>query len=265
MDHPLQSRGWVRERRHNSARARVVLAAAGVVFGGACGNTAAPQQQGHEFIVWAWERPEELSTLPPQVSVAFLARTLTLSTDAVHVQPRRNALRFAKGAQRIAVARIETARGQVPALSDAQLSRAAEVIAALGALNVSGVQIDFDATSSQRAFYRRLLHEVRARLPQDVSLTMTALASWCAQDPWLSDLPVDDAVPMLFRTGPDAPWLAQKLEGHVDFRAPECQRSVGVSTDEPLPWLPRRARTWVFHPRPWTAEDFHNVSEALAP
>jgi len=102
---------------------------------------------------------------------------------------------------------------------------------------VRALQIDFDATSGERAFYRALLEEVRRQLPARMPLSITALASWCIGDPWLDDLPagtIDEAVPMLFRMGPDAGHVAGFLLSGRDFRAAACRRSAGVSNDEPL-------------------------------
>ena len=72
---------------------------------------------------------------------------------------------------------------------------------------VRGVQIDFDATLSERDAYRALIHDVRKRLGPATPLSITALASWCIGDDWLNGLPVDEAIPMLFRMGPvNANW-----------------------------------------------------------
>jgi len=56
---------------------------------------------------------------------------------------------------------------------------------------------------SERDFYRALLQDLRAQLPDNVPLSMTALASFCIGDRWLEGLPVDEAVPMIFRMGAD--------------------------------------------------------------
>jgi len=53
------------------------------------------------------------------------------------------------------------------------------------------VQIDFDARRSQRRFYVRLLRDLRRRMPPSLPLSITALASWCAYDDWLSGLPIE--------------------------------------------------------------------------
>src|SRR5258705_11788686 len=63
-------------------------------------------------------------------------------------------------------------------------------------------QMDFDEKGSERPPNRQLLHRVRERPGLSVPLSMTALASWCAGDRWLEDLPIDEAVAMLFRLGP---------------------------------------------------------------
>src|SRR5262249_40974307 len=119
---------------------------------------------------------------------------------------------------------------------------------------VVGVQIDFDARASERPMYGRLLRAVRDRLPADMPLSMTALASWCPEndeDNWLRGLPVDEAVPMLFRMGPiNEPFRI--IAASRDSAAPECRRAVGVSLDEPLPFRPDSRRVYVFSSRAWT-------------
>ena len=70
---------------------------------------------------------------------------------------------------------------------------------------VAALQVDFDARQSQREWYAGVLRRVRAQMPPQMPLSITALASWCSYDGyWLRTLPVDEAVPMLFawsRTG----------------------------------------------------------------
>jgi hypothetical protein len=44
------------------------------------------------------------------------------------------------------------------------------------------IQIDFDATRSERGFYRALLNDLRARVPRSTAFSITALASLCIHD-----------------------------------------------------------------------------------
>jgi len=241
---------------------------------------------------WAWERPEDLRFLEHKnAGVAFLAKTIYIPTadedpgkatgGSIRVRPRLQPLRVAPGTPLIAVVRIETRAGRQPAyfLADTRSSpraaftalqqqRAGAEIADLASLpNVRAIQIDFDATVSERAFYSALLSDVRAKLPSSIPLSITALASWCIGDPWLEQLPpgmIDEAVPMLFRMGLDTANVAKFLRSGNKFVVPACQTSLGLSTDEPLSHalldsdlvpgigVTRNKRIYVFAPRAWT-------------
>ncbi len=206
-------------------------------------------------MLWAWERPEDLRFLDPATTgVAFLAATATLRGGEVDVRPRMQPLWLPDGAHVEAVVRVEVARDGTPSLSGRQRTRlAAAIVDAAGAPDVRAVQIDFDAAASQRGFYMALLDDVRAALPDGTGLSITALASWCLGDPWIAELPVDAAVPMLFEMGPDGPSVRRHLAGGGDLAVPLCRRAVGLSTAEPWPPLPPERRRYLFHETSWTA------------
>lgn len=205
-------------------------------------------------VLWAWERPEDLRFIEPrETGVAFLARTLYLRGGRVVVRPRLQPLRVPPGTFLIAVARIESDRRDVPELSREQRAKAAAEVAEMSRTEgIAAVQIDFDATLSERDFYRDLLRDVRGQLPDSTALSITALASWCMHDDWLTGLPIDEAVPMLFRMGVDRRQILMHLNAGGDFSASLCRASSGLSTDEPLAAFPAAARTYFFHPHSWT-------------
>ena len=160
----------------------------------------------------------------------------------------------------MAVARVETDK---PELSSQQREKLAIAITDMARLhNVSNIQIDFDATKSERAFYRDLIFDVRRRLPETVSLSITALASWCIDDDWLSDLPIDEAVPMLFRMAGDGKLIARRLDAGEDFISLPCRHSYGISTDEPRSGLSLARRLYVFNPDPWTEPAVRAILES---
>lgn len=215
-------------------------------------------------ILWAWERPEKLDYIDPQkIGVAFLAKTIYLRANRVISRPRLQPLTVPAEAGVIAVARIESDRAEPPGLSPQQMKEAAAEISELGSLpNVVMVQVDFDATASQRAFYRDLLTELRRELPQSTLLSITALASWCKGDNWLDDLPIDEAVPMLFRMGVERKQFLSQLAAGGSFSAKACEASVGISTDEPLAPLPPVQRVYVFNPISWSRDQVDQIMEA---
>jgi uncharacterized protein DUF3142 len=255
-------------------------------------------------IFWAWERPEDLRFLTPdQAGVAFLAKTIYLqppSTDPTSsspsfiVRPRLQPLRIAVGTPLIAVIRMETpAPRRLSSLqqnqsglhafnySNAQRALLASEIAGTQSISgVSAIQIDFDAPSSAHPFYTALLQDVRGKLPRSLPLSITALASWCIGDPWLGQLPsgtIDEAVPMLFRMGPDAGNVLKFLHSGDDFSVAACRGSLGLSTDETLSndlltagstfrtFNPREKRVYVFAPRPWTQSAAETILQELQP
>ena len=230
-------------------------------------TSSSPVLQLPTTILWAWERPERLGFIDPEkVGVAFLAKTIYLRADRVISRPRLQPLTLPPGTRVIAVARIEAESSDYsarPSLSSAQITETASTISELGSLpNVVMVQVDFDATTSERAFYRELLTQLRHKLPTSTPLSITALASWCKGDSWLEDLPVDEAVPMLFRMGIEQKQFLSGLAAGESFTSRLCRSSAGVSTDEPLTQLPRVQRLYVFNPRVWSPDAFTETMEA---
>jgi hypothetical protein len=212
--------------------------------------------------LWAWERPEDLTSINPRTTaIAYLDRTILIGPSSaspnVIVQPRRQPLSFPSNATIIAVVRIEAPPGLVPSQDQQQ-----QVLAALtdsaSQPGIAAFQIDFDATRSQRPFYATLLKGLRSQLPPALPLSITALASWCSYDDWIAALPVDEAVPMLFRmepdrrrVPPDSPWFK--------IREPLCQNSLGLSTREPWPpealeTLNPSRRIYLFADRGWHSD-----------
>jgi hypothetical protein len=206
-------------------------------------------------MLWAWERPEDLSFIDPRTTgVAYLAKTIAIRGDMMTVRPRLQPLRLPPGTRIAAVVRIESDGKGMASASPSQVKRVAEQVLSL-ANGAAVVQIDFDALSSERKFYRELVKEVRRQLPADIGLSITALASWCAGDDWLGDLPVDEAVPMLFRLGVDQRPFQRRLETGQPFESRMCQSAAGVSTDEPVT-PPAADRLYIFNPKPWTRDSF---------
>lgn len=220
-------------------------------------------------VLWAWERPESLKNVDPNhFAVAFLAQTLALKNDEVILDPRHQPLDVSPETKLMAVTRIESQKttGHHAALSDGQRQKVVEhILRTMRLRNVSAIQIDFDATNSERDFYRALLHDVRAKLPDNMALSITALASFCVGDRWLSDLPVDEAVPMIFRMGADDRSIKNLLSAGEDFGEPLCQKSYGIAVDEPLDIKFKAGRrVYVFNSRPWKPSDLTALNEQLA-
>jgi len=204
------------------------------------------------LVLWAWERPEDLRQIDDDIGVAFLAQTVTVSGERLTLHPRLQPLRVPIANPLVAVTRIEAERSVPVGLTLDAVDAIASLITRTTTLpRVRGVQIDFDATVSDREAYRALIHEVRKRLGPATPLSITALASWCIGDDWLNGLPVDEAIPMLFRMGPvNAPFRRMAIS--PASAAAACRGAVGTSVDEPLAVGGGRRRVYVFNARRWT-------------
>jgi hypothetical protein len=193
--------------------------------------------------LWAWERPEDLrSTDPATTAVAWLDQTILIGSQ-VHVVPRRQPILYSAAATKIPVVRIEvapgaildeTSLGQQQRVQEIEASVVTQLLRSAYRPGIAALQVDFDATRSQRGFYKRVLRELRTQMPADLPLSITALASWCSYDDWIARLPVDEVVPMFFRMEPDSRRAPADLDA-FRIREPLCQSSIGLSTRERWP------------------------------
>jgi hypothetical protein len=210
--------------------------------------------------VWAWERREDLRGLDVRTTaVAYLDRTVEVDGRGVYVVPRREAMLLpaSTGLVRIAVARVEVAAGTV--LGEGEADAVSRAVAGAAARDgIAALQVDFDARLSERGWYAGVLRRVRMQMPAGMPLSMTALASWCSYDGgWMRDLPVDEAVPMLFRMEPDRKFRGvgpDADDGDFALREPLCLGSVGISTREAWPRDVRERRVYVFADRGWARD-----------
>ena len=169
---------------------------------------------------------------PPgqDMAVAYIVQTITLRAATVRIDPRPRPQRDSPSSDVIAATRIEVPAGAAVDLSQGQIEQLAYAIADTAEIPLVGAaQIDFDATIAQRCFYRDLIHRVRALLPAEIPLSITAIASWCMDDDWVSDLPIAEVVPMI-RMGHE--WKAAAKRAREDARqiTGVCASALGVAT-----------------------------------
>jgi hypothetical protein len=216
------------------------------------------------LVLWAWDRDDDLSFIDVRdTAVAYLAATVILRGETVLLTPRHHPLAQPQGTRLIAVAHVEVDRYEPPVVSDAQADAFAATLAALRATRPGEfLQIDFEATSSQRAFFVKAVAALRERLP-DAVLSATALTSWCLHERWTQALAVDEVVPMFFRMGPDRRRIREYFAEGGDFRSANCRTSIGVATDELPPAIPTGRRIYAFSPRRWNAETYATLRERI--
>lgn len=218
--------------------------------------------------VWAWERREDLRSLDPTTTaVAYLDRTVVLDGRGVTVEPRRQPILLPSSSAlvQIPVVRIETGGGEQ--LDGASAEEVASAVVSAAGAGATALQIDFDARRSERAWYRNVLTLVRKQMPSRMPLSMTALASWCSYDnTWMQGLPVDEAVPMLFRLEPDrrqAVATGNLAQRDLAIREPLCLGSVGISTHERWPSEMAGRRVYIFPDGGWQRDGLQKTIRRL--
>jgi hypothetical protein len=218
-----------------------------------------------KIIIWAWERPENLLFIKDKnIGVAFYVGTIIFSDSETTFQPRLQPLAINPKPPLMAVIRMINKESSQ--LSNDQLLKAVDwIIKICSQKNISGCQIDFDVKSSEINFYEKLIFETRNNLPKSMPLSITTLASWCHLGSWLDHLPINEAVPMFYRLGPDEYLIKHGLVGESFMKAKNCQKAIGISIDEPLPqskYLKNR-RIYIYNPNSWTFEDFSNIMKEI--
>ncbi len=208
-------------------------------------------------MVWVWETPTDLAHVSrSDVGVAFLGATVEGRRSGVTVRMRRATLILPRNRpELLPVLRIHSfdrhfAPGDERARANV-LQAASKLLRDYG---VNRLQIDFDATASERAFYAAVLDDLRREvcIPGRCFLSMTALGSWCLPgDFWLEALPVDEIVPMLFSLGPmtDRRAFARELES----RPLRCGSAIGLWSDDLGRPIGSR-RLYVFTKGAWSAD-----------
>ena len=224
-------------------------------------------------------------TIPPSPSSQERSRCL-LQPPPLPSTHAFNRYALPPATKLIAVVRIEDPPNRsanalaLPINSDLRVQLATQIAELQSIAAVRAIQIDFDATTSEHDFYAALLRDVRRRLRPDLSLSITALASWCIGDSWLDTLApgtIDEAVPMLFRMGAGTTNVVNFCRANQKFRSTVCNASLGLSTDESLSRsilagessnaLASRAkkRIYIFAPHPWTERQANSLLQELRP
>lgn len=206
-----------------------------------------------ERVAWLWDGP----AMPAwsDAHAAVVVQHVLLRGSDILVRPRPQAPRLGQKTRVTPVVHVELSVMQTPVLADRQRQVIVDAVRRAAGHSSSGwVQLDLEARPSQRAFYVSTLRELRAVLPAQTKLSVTALAWWCRSPDWLDELPVDEVVPMFFRMGHDAAVFRRLLAEEPAQLHRQCrQGAAGFSMQEPVDAAisERYEKTYWFDDRRW--------------
>lgn len=220
-----------------------------------------------KVFLWVWRYDADMRWIDStRYGVAYLAGTIKIGKAGIINRPRLNSLKVPDNTEVEAVVRVETLPGTILDLNQTASSKNA-IIKLVPLKNIDALQIDFDATRSQRQFYKRLACQVREDLPEAIPLKMTALASWTLFDRWTGNMPVRSVIPMFFRMGKDRRRVLESLEKGM-VKDTDC---IGLAVDEPDVFeaikkknlLKNFKRVYLFSPDGWDKTQSREFAEKL--
>jgi hypothetical protein len=227
-----------------------------------------------DVILWAWQKPEDLSSIDPKVmGVAYLSCRILIAQDSVVSHWRDQTLKVPPQTSMMPVVRIDVDHRHPANLSDTQLESILNILKrAVAIAHSNRLQIDFDALQSERTFYSRLIKRISEDCPH-IQLSITCLASWCLFDQWTNDLPISETVPMMFTLGAERKNILARFKHHGDFLLPGCRRALGISLEDKevnalmIPLAQQRTipvRIYIFTRGAWNAKKLNAVQSLLA-
>lgn len=204
-------------------------------------------------VAWLWDS----AVLPAwsTAEAAVLQRHILLTGPSALTRPRLHWPLMPSTTRVTPVLHVEVSTVNPPQDIDTRADMIVRAMREAAQASTSGwVQLDLEAKPSQRDFYRALVARVRAELPPQVRLSVTALAWWCRAPAWLDGLAADEVVPMFFRMGRDNAQLRHIVEHTPAMLHASCRAgSAGFSPQEPFApqVLARYRKTYWFDRRAW--------------
>lgn len=232
--------------------------------------------------VWAWQQDEDMSFIDSnQASISYFAGMIYVRGPNVSFRPRTQKLKLPPGAVTVPVFRIETLRQANGGFTNHEIAPEPEsarfvvksIVRRLKQLPASNmVQIDFDALSDEREFYKLILKQLRRELPEHTKISVTALASWLLEDRWLVDGDADEIVAMLFSIGADRKNVLDRIRDRGCNSGISACLALGVSVSEPQTnkvlfdshVQKKFDKLYLFNSQPWTKKKYQTIlREAL--
>ncbi|MDP4725474.1 MAG: hypothetical protein NWS47_04215 [Alphaproteobacteria bacterium] len=243
-------------RRRNSFKLCVIFVCLGTVI-----SAFLYWRQTTTLVLWSWQRKDDLSFVDKGVVISPLVASIFVDNKGVFVCPRGNVLKLGENAQIIPVVRLEISPDIY--VDDAHIDTIIHHIKSfIVSCKADAIQIDFDATKSQRSLYEKLLVKSRSSLPQ-VNVSITALASWCVGDTWIDKLPITHAVPMIYNLGEHVDDFKKYFKDKKQWRSKKCQGFIGFEQSDVFIKPPRGWNVYIFNKNAWTEKDYKNVQEKL--
>lgn len=242
----------------------------GVFYGGNLSLRSKPPDS--LLTLWVWDTPDDLRFLKDKsTAVAYYAGTIKMRQGTVCFYPCHKPLVVPTGQHLCPVFRIEnSSTGAPPNGAADQVIKILTTYLDTSANVDHCVQIDYDASSCERPFYRYLLAKLRRNLPSGTHIVITALASWALADRWLPAGAADEAVIMLFSMG-NTDQILDTIGKKQLSVSTSIETSIGISVNEPLTndrlsrlgIIQKAHRLYLFNSFPWSCGGYLEATRLI--
>jgi len=217
-------------------------------------------EQPHQPTLWVWDGDQDLTFLEAgEADFAVLLGYLERNETGEFMIRNRSGRVTLPETQRAGVIRIPN-KTSVKAGASRKAARA--IATACKQYDQDICQVDFDATVSEREWYRRTLTHLQKRLPNQ-TVSMTANLSWCTKyDDWIKMLPVDHIVPMYFSLSVGENAFANEYLPALSSTGP-CSQNAGFAVGQldmakklPTRLFDDTIPVWIFSAKTWSQSRF---------
>lgn len=211
------------------------------------------------IVLWSWQVSDDLSFIDPNnTAVAPLLATIQVDCfSRLTIQPRINHLITPKNTILIPVFRLRIAP---TLLDDDVVKQIVNVILSMSKQSQL-IQLDWDVKYSQRTLYKNIIERLTQNLRK---IALATLASNCTCDKWLESLPIEYAVPMLYRGGRDESrdfamtTIKEVFKRTGRWRIKKCRNNVGLIVNDEI-YKPQNHRLFVFNKLRWNKSTYDKL------
>lgn len=220
-------------------------------------------QKNNKIYLYSWERFDDFSflkdsSLSNKITVVPLAGEINIYEDELYVNYRTHQIIIPNNIKSFPIIRINN-------FSSAEMfSKHVNKIEAFILSICSGhdhCELDFDARESEYNNYINLMNNIKNKLPK-TKISITAPASWCYPKSWINNLPIEYAVPMVYRLGKDEKTIKNGDVSPLFISNPLCLENIALANDEldfNFKKYIKNKNIYLFNSENWNAYNFNDI------
>jgi len=203
-------------------------------------------------IAWVWHSSPAPSNFK---EIALLLDHLVISGDHIQIRRRQRELVVDALTRVTPVVHVQTDAKHPTMLGPRHTEAIVNAMRDASRRSTSGwVQLDFEARTSEQAYFIALVRVVRQSLPPALRLSVTTMAQSCQQPGFLEQVQADEIVPLFFYMGTSADSYRARLQRDPQALDNRCRQTAAGFAVQETPEASvqnRYARRYWFNYKNW--------------